>query len=172
MRVFLRVLSLLCLCMCVHVLPSCANKETAKVKGVVLFKGKPLPGGTITLVAAEGPGRPASAEIQPDGTFVIATAPVGAVKAVVTNDYLNPQWEHPMMKKQRMMKKMVDTKNLSPAAKRSLGIREGEEEKPIELPNKGEYVAIPKRYASSVDSELSFTIVPGENEIKVELKDK
>lgn len=45
---------------------------TTPVRGKIVLNGKPLSKGTITF-EPEGPGKDASGEIQPDGTFVMTT---------------------------------------------------------------------------------------------------
>lgn len=57
-----------------------AEYRTAPVRGVVVFQGQPVTAGTISLQpkevagAAEGrTGRPASGELQADGSFVLST---------------------------------------------------------------------------------------------------
>jgi hypothetical protein len=55
------------------VLVGCSSDRmrTAPVKGKVMYKGKPVPNGTITFNPASGPT--ATGEIQADGTFVLTT---------------------------------------------------------------------------------------------------
>ncbi|MDQ3330203.1 MAG: carboxypeptidase regulatory-like domain-containing protein [Planctomycetota bacterium] len=55
------------------------NPDTAAVHGKVTYDGKPVPGGGLTFIpvadagASESPGKPASAVIQSDGTYTLAT---------------------------------------------------------------------------------------------------
>jgi hypothetical protein len=48
------------------------------VSGKVIYQNKPVPSGTVTFVGEDD--RVESAEIQEDGTYTIAKAPVGPVK--------------------------------------------------------------------------------------------
>lgn len=67
------------------VLPGCAKDAfpTAPVKGKVTYQGQPVTGGTITLRPLGGGGtsvnlgKPASGDVQPDGTFVLGTKGAG-----------------------------------------------------------------------------------------------
>src|SRR5690606_3119381 len=57
-------------------------------RGSVLFDGEPLPGGSITLVAADDPQRRVTAMIQSDGSCQIAAAPRGEVRVAVETESL------------------------------------------------------------------------------------
>jgi hypothetical protein len=48
------------------------NMKTAKVKGVITYKSKPVPSGTITFVP-EGNAPSATGQIKPDGSFELTT---------------------------------------------------------------------------------------------------
>ena len=61
-------------------LSGCGSK-TSTVSGKVTFKDKPLPSGTVTFFGPNGTVE--SGEIQPDGTYTIPRAPVGAVQIIV-----------------------------------------------------------------------------------------
>ena len=56
-------------------LAGCGSGEdlpaTTPVKGKVTYQGQPVPKGTVTFQPANG--RPATGQIQPDGTFVLST---------------------------------------------------------------------------------------------------
>lgn len=70
--------------------------EVARVGGAVTYKGKPVTGGSLTFVPqANGkplPGKPASAVVQEDGTYKLATlgADDGAVVGKHTISYSPP----------------------------------------------------------------------------------
>lgn len=55
------------------------NPETATVHGKVTYNGQPVPGGGLTFApvaetgSSESPGKPASAQIQQDGTYTLGT---------------------------------------------------------------------------------------------------
>jgi hypothetical protein len=62
------------------------GKETAEVKGKVLTAdGKPLRGGLLVVMRADGRGEPDLATINPDGTFTLLKAPLGKVFVSVDN---------------------------------------------------------------------------------------
>jgi hypothetical protein len=70
-------------------LAGCSGEEhpaTGKVTGVVRYKGTPLPGGTVTFIEAANmkKGQRSAAAIDLEGNFVMPTAPLGAVKVIVT----------------------------------------------------------------------------------------
>ena len=56
-------------------LSGCGSEKLAKVAGTVVHKRMPVTGGTLIFspMGKTNPGRPASAEINPDGTFVLGT---------------------------------------------------------------------------------------------------
>jgi hypothetical protein len=115
----------------------CATKhkyDTAEVTGKVTFKGKPLPGGSITFVAVKG-GTATSGIIEESGDYKVS-APIGEVKIQVDNRSLE--------------KKKGPT---GPILKRP---DQGE-------PNtaKGTYVAIPEKYYTADDTPLTYTVKSG-----------
>ena len=66
---------------------------TADVSGKVTLAGQPVTGGSLTFApVASGddvdPGRPASAEISPDGTFSMEGATVGKVRVTYSAPYI------------------------------------------------------------------------------------
>src|SRR5262249_18589860 len=114
----------------------CANKrkyDTAEVSGKVTFKGKPLPGASITFVAVKG-GAATSDVIDENGNYKIS-APIGEVKIQVDNRSLEKK------------------KPMGPVLKRP-----GSEE-PSSL--KGTYVAIPEKYYTADDTPLTYTVKSG-----------
>ncbi len=56
---------------CLLFLAGCGSKENS-VAGKVSFQGQPVTGGSITLVPADGGGKPAAANVQSDGAFAMA----------------------------------------------------------------------------------------------------
>lgn len=52
--------------------------DRAAVSGSITFDGKPLPGGLITFCSARDTMMAATAVLQPDGTYFIEDAPLGA----------------------------------------------------------------------------------------------
>ena len=115
--------------------PTGPTYERSEVSGRVLFKGNPLKGGKITFVADIG-GLTGEAVIGEDGTYSVQ-APVGPVHITVDNSML-----------------------------RKGGTRGGpilhrpDAPDPSKIP--GEYVALPKKYASAQETNLTFTVVKGD----------
>lgn len=54
----------------------CGGSKMAAVSGTVSHKGKPITGGTLIFSPAVS-GQPASAEVEPDGTFKLGTIKPG-----------------------------------------------------------------------------------------------
>jgi hypothetical protein len=83
LRLLLAV-AICCVAICLT-LPGChpGGEQFAPVKGKVLYKGLPLPGGTIVFIpdgSRGSRGNMAIGDIQPDGTYSLKTADVlGAV---------------------------------------------------------------------------------------------
>src|SRR5438128_4918588 len=107
---------------------------TGKVTGLVLFQGKPLPGGKLVFVTTEG-AIAHSANIEENGSYSIS-APVGEVQIGVDNRTLKAGAQ--AMRGQTKMK--------GPTLRRP----GGEEPNPI----KGRYVEIPDKYYSPETSGL------------------
>jgi len=60
----------------------CGGKK-GTLKGTVYFKDKPMPGGQITFVPAEGGGGGTSTIDPKDGSYAVANLPVGRMKVIV-----------------------------------------------------------------------------------------
>jgi hypothetical protein len=63
--------------------------KTGDVSGTVRYKGKPLPGGTITFHPAKG--KPIVARIKKDGSFAAKGVPVGETHITVETESLRPK---------------------------------------------------------------------------------
>ena len=57
--------------------------RVGQVAGKVSYRDKPLPDGTVLLLASDGQAY--DGQIQPDGTFVIHNVPAGAARVAVTS---------------------------------------------------------------------------------------
>ncbi|MBX9681226.1 MAG: hypothetical protein K2X38_20920 [Gemmataceae bacterium] len=66
-----RVLGLFSL-LSIGILAGCGGETTAEVKGVVVHKGTPITGGTLIFSPVQS-GKPATAEVQSDGTYTLST---------------------------------------------------------------------------------------------------
>jgi hypothetical protein len=114
---------------------------SGSVSGKVNYKGKPLPGGLVTIVHPDG--RTKQTKIQPDGTYSIPDAPGGDVKiAVKTVPPIPSLPGNPFDKGQKV-----------------------EAAKPA-----GDYVPIPGKYANQESSGLATKISRGSNTFDIELQ--
>jgi hypothetical protein len=112
------------------------------VKGKVMFQGKPLTGGVVVLVGSDGkvssPG-----DIQPDGSYCIARAPLGKVKVTVDNPPPpNYTWG--------------EVPEVPEAQAKDAEVQAG-------LARAKSYVAIPLTYKDPQQTPLSLEVQGGEN---------
>ncbi|QJW98139.1 peptidase associated/transthyretin-like domain-containing protein [Frigoriglobus tundricola] len=119
----------------------CTGEPKADVTGQVTYNGKPLAFGSVIMLKASGPGEPAVAEIQPDGTYTFRGIPVGETKiGVVSSD--------PNIK----LDLRGDQKQLPPKADPKL------------------WFPIPSKYAQPTSSGLSCNLSAGSNTHGIDLK--
>ncbi|MFO0864800.1 MAG: hypothetical protein U0744_09130 [Gemmataceae bacterium] len=62
----------LCSLLSISFVAGCGGATTAEVKGVVTHKGAPITGGTLIFSPVQS-GKPATAEVQSDGTYTLST---------------------------------------------------------------------------------------------------
>jgi hypothetical protein len=106
-----------------------------EVSGKVLYKGKPVPGGTVKFVTSSG-GYAAFATIDEDGSYRIKSS-IGEVKIGIDNRLLRP----------------------SPKPRGSIGGHKiPEAEAPKVDSQKGHYVPLPTKYYSPDTSGLTYTV--------------
>jgi hypothetical protein len=117
--------------------------EYVEVTGKVLYKGKPLPGGMVTFVTADGFA--SKGIIDEDGSYTIKTL-VGDVKICVDNTMLARK---------------------GPAPKKGAG----KSKEPAPEQPKGKYVPLPRKYSNPDTSGLSWTVKKGKQTHDIELKD-
>jgi hypothetical protein len=107
--------------------------------GTVSFNGRPLPGGIVAVVSADG--RAAESKIAEDGSYAIAQAPAGTLKvSVVTQPPISGM------------------KSPNPMARNA---PKDPNKPPEPFAPLGKYVAIPKRYHDTANSGLTCTVVKG-----------
>jgi hypothetical protein len=63
-------------------------EKTGTVVGKVTYRGKPLPGGTITFVTAKG--KALSGRLDTEGAYEVKNIPVGEVRVLVTTVPVKP----------------------------------------------------------------------------------
>jgi hypothetical protein len=121
---------------------------TSDVSGTVSYKGKKLGNGTIQFIGKETKD---SSLIGADGTYHIYKAPRGSVKVVIeTTPPVTGAGQ----------KTPPGSKDAPPP--NVLGGPEAA---------KGEYVAIPKKYAEENTTPLTYEVTPGKQEKNFELTD-
>lgn len=67
----------------------CGGSQTpAKLKGIVTYKGQPLPGGNMTFSSDSGGG--GGATINSDGSYSVTDLPVGTISVAIDTESFNP----------------------------------------------------------------------------------
>jgi hypothetical protein len=112
------------------------------VSGKVTYKGKPLVWGTVQFQGSDNMIR--QANIEPDGTYSVTGVITGEAKAAVSS--INPA-----------------SSDFQPRR------AEGRPPPPPRPQVKG-WFPIPKKYQTTFDSGLTYTIKRGENKIDIELE--
>jgi hypothetical protein len=129
--------------------------SVATVSGKVSYQGKPLSGGTVTLIPEQGV--PLTGAIKPDGSYSIAKVPFGRVKVAVET-------------------KSAQSKQPSGVIQLPAPIRQKTAQLPKELENPNNtqetsrYIPIPDRYSDPDKSGLSFVVEKSKQVFDLELK--
>jgi hypothetical protein len=138
---------------------------TAKVSGRVLYKGVPLPGGSVSFRPVDPRQNSVSADLDEQGHYE-ATLPVGEVQVSVDNRELEPSPPGasgiPANLPAEVRKKLAQARAAAdPPAKNN------------DAPAKphGKYVRIPNKYYEVETSGLQFKVEPGNPQHDIELKD-
>ncbi len=155
----------------VPVLVGCGG-STAKVTGVVTYKGSPLPSGKITFVGKEGFG---TADIQEDGTYTVDAAPIGECTVTIVTEVETPAGAKgalPMDSPNKQMKDAPKDSSIRPDAKdEKEKQREKLKDKGADPMKKKRVVPAPPQYRSTESSHLRYTVKTSKNEFNIELKD-
>jgi hypothetical protein len=137
----------------------CSSKGS--VNGKVTFKGKPLPGGTVTFTPDAGGGG-GSADINPqDGTYKIENLPRGAMKVTVKPYQSTAMRSGPSGAPKDMMAKMKSH------------LPEGVEMKaPGDVEKESGAKAVkdfPNTYSEMETTSLKYTVKGGPNEYNIDI---
>jgi len=132
-------------------LASGCAKPTGTISGKVYYDGKVVKGGNVAFFTLDGKTLERS-EIAEDGSYSIASMPIGDVRISVTTRALKP---NPMTDRARASV----PKGAPPEAADYLGGGG----------NADRYVPIPDRYSEFETSKLTYNVVAGPQEHKIEL---
>jgi hypothetical protein len=132
-------------------LVSGCGKPVGDVAGKVTYKGKPLEYGSVSLASADG--TMCGAEINPDGTYLVKSVPVGKAKVSVTA--LDP-------------KKSEQAKEWAKRMREGAGRQGGEREKPPVDPKT--LNTVPGSYGEPETSGLTVEVKAGMNQNNIDLK--
>jgi hypothetical protein len=140
----------------------CASK--GQIAGKVLYRGKPLPGGTVTFLPAGGKGAFNSSILQ-DGSYSLAQVPSGEVTITVETESKNPgpQGTSGQKSKARIYR-MYREKMQKLMQEKTPG------RTPRQFPSKEQYVPIPASYQDPEKSGLKYTVTDGTQTHDIELK--
>jgi len=142
----------------------CASK--GNISGKVLYRGKPLPGGTVTFFSVEGKGAAFPSPIQGDGSYSLRQVPPGEVKITVETESRNPA---PQKNPQAAAKARTYMEMMQKKMKEEMAAR-GQGPTPMQLPSKEQYVPIPASYKDPEQSGLTYTVTGGTQTHDIELK--
>ena len=130
----------------------CGN-QLVNVSGTVTYQAKPVKGGSVIFISTEG--KPSvSTEIREDGTYTAEKVPVGTVKICVDTEALNPA------KRTKAPKYGPPAGQTAPS-----GFGEGDPEAMTKR-----YTKIPPAYAKEGTTELTYTVISGDQTYNIELK--
>jgi hypothetical protein len=129
------------------------GKSTGTVSGKVLYDGKAVKGGVVTIVTMDGKASGKS-DIAEDGSYSVSDLPLGDVRIAVDTRMLKPNPNHARAQKNL-------PKNVPPEAAASMG--------GPGAANADRYVAIPERYSELETSQLTYNVVAGPQEHAIEL---
>jgi hypothetical protein len=149
------------------VLNGCGGVKFASVSGKVTYKGKALPDGKVTFWPAQAGGNPATAQIQPDGTYTASVA-VGECAVTVETESVagRPQTGIPG----GIPTKGNKSRPGGPPPEVMAQIKESMQagNAPAEA-HKGDYVKIDLKYSRPTTSGIQTTIQSGEQTYDIPL---
>lgn len=124
----------------------CGNRKAVAVRGKVTYRGAPLTMGSVVLISEDGQTS-ARGPIQPDGTYEIDKAPLGKVKAGVSN---------PPPPGARGGQPLSGPRN-DPETKQARALA-------------GQYVPTPEKYTDPQKAGLSYDIPSGGRTLDIDLR--
>lgn len=133
----------------------CGGAAKGTVSGKVLYKGKPLPGGTVSFVPPEGKGT-VVAQIGEDGSYSVSKVPVGEVTIIVETTSVKPK---PGPPRGRRPKEAGGPPKDAPAPEGG-----GSAAAPTKTKK---FVAIPEKYGNPKESPLKYTVTKGNQDYDV-----
>lgn len=137
------------------------NKPVGTVTGKVSYNGLPLKGGNVTLANAEA-GPSYSGTIGEDGMYTILNAQAGEYKVCVETASLKPD-----------PSSMPKTPKVDPKAPKSgddIPAVGSNPRRAQEARNVKKYVPIPDKYSKTESTDLTYTVVGGNQTNDINLK--
>jgi hypothetical protein len=146
----------------------------SRVHGKVLYKGKPVAGGTIVFLCPDNTTAPA--RIASDGSYEVAKVSRGHIRVAIQADMPRPTPRaQPNSKAVAIKAKNTFAADQSKSDDRAKGARAGplnetsiDESPPPSKDSRA--LALPAKYGNPNVSELSFELVDREQEFSVDLK--
>jgi hypothetical protein len=131
----------------------------ANISGSVSYKGKPVTGGSVQFVTADGAAFVGS--IGADGTFAISDVAVGEMVVVVETESINPK-NGEKEGTGRDAKRYANQPQQAPPPGRGGGPNSNSADSP-------KYIQIPDKYGKAKTSPLTYTVKSGRNVHTIEL---
>ena len=140
----------------------CASK--GDISGKVLYRGKPVPGGTVTFLPAGGKGA-FNSSIQQDGSYSLTKVPAGEVTITVETESKKPAPQGATQGPSGPRKARIYREQMEKLRQK---VTPGHT--PRQFPTKEQYVPIPASYQDPEKSGLTYTVTGGEQTHDIELK--
>jgi hypothetical protein len=137
------------------------------VSGTVTYEGKPLKGGSVTLMK-EGGATVFSGTIAEDGKYTVNGVQGGTYKVCVDTSYLKP----PAAGNKKFLKGPAAPKGFKPPPDMQLpeGYTPSNPAEAAAQASAKKYVAIPEKYSKAETTDLTYTATSGDQTFDIELK--
>jgi hypothetical protein len=129
-----------------------------KLTGKVLYKGKPVTGGSVIFRPSSAGENTVTAQILPDGSYT-ATVPAGVVKIAVDNRELQPPETTAKKEARPNLPKVGNLTSDTPDPRVN-------PQKPA-----GTYIKLPDKYHDVASSGLSYTVKSGAQTYNIEFEE-